>query len=91
MHLVQILLPLFDNEGKPFSPETHRRVHAELTERFGGLTAFTRAPAEGLWRDQDQTTRDDIVVLEAMASSLVPLGGGIIAGSSRRASPRMRS
>ena len=47
-HLIQILLPLFDNGGQPFPRSDYMRVRSELTERFGGLTAFTRTPAEGL-------------------------------------------
>jgi hypothetical protein len=66
MHLIQILLPLFDNHGEHFSEELFGNVRRELTERFGGLTAFTRAPAQGLWQDEGQTKRDDIVVFEVM-------------------------
>jgi hypothetical protein len=54
-YLIQILLPLVDNEGQPFPHSDYMRVRSELTERFGGLTAFTRAPAEGFvggeWQD----------------------------------------
>jgi hypothetical protein len=46
-------------------------VRAELTERFGGLTAYTRAPAQGLWaEDGGPPARDDIVVHEVMAETL---------------------
>lgn len=47
-------------------------VRDELTERFGGLTAYTRAPAQGLWSDGDDgpPERDDIVVYEVMVQSL---------------------
>ena len=70
-YLIQILLPVYDNEGEHFARETYSRVRAELTERFGGLTAFTRAPAEGSWKDGTaQTIRDEIVVFEVMASEL---------------------
>ncbi len=42
-----------------------------LRAQFGGLTAFTRAPAEGLWRSgSEKTSRDDIVVLEVMAEGI---------------------
>ncbi len=47
--LIQILLPTADNEGATFSDADFRKVSDELTERFGGLTAFTRSPAEGRW------------------------------------------
>jgi hypothetical protein len=70
MHLVQILLPLADNAGRRFPRELYGRVRAELTERFGGLTAFTRAPAEGLWTEGGETSRDEIVIFEVMAKTL---------------------
>jgi streptogramin lyase len=71
MHLVQILLPLYDNDGRPLPKDLYRAVAAELTERFGGLTAYTRAPAEGLWKEGPATTaRDDVVIYEVMADRL---------------------
>lgn len=70
MQLIQILLPLYDNAGKAFDEELFGKVRHELTEHFGGLTAFTRAPAHGLWKDEGQTKRDDIVVFEVMAERL---------------------
>ncbi|MBW3617951.1 MAG: hypothetical protein KY446_09410 [Proteobacteria bacterium] len=69
-HLITLLLPLYDNAGAPFPPELFARVRAELTERFGGLTAFSRAPAEGVWRDGGRTSRDEVTVLEVMADHL---------------------
>src|SRR5689334_5897338 len=70
MHLIQILLPLADNEGKPLGPEPFAEVKSELTKRFKGLTAYSRAPAEGLWKPRQNTKRDEIVVYEVMVSSL---------------------
>ena len=72
MHLVQILLPLRDNDGEAFPPERYGEVRTTLKKRFGGLTAYSRAPAEGLWTDEGATVRDDIVVLEVMADELDP-------------------
>jgi hypothetical protein len=73
MHLVQILLPIHDNAQTPFPREDYSRVRQELTERFGGLTIYTRAPAEGMWKLNDNhTSMDDIVVFEVMASDLDP-------------------
>lgn len=71
MHLVQILLPLFDNDGARLAPELFTAVRAELAERYGGLTAYTRAPAEGSWKDAGETKHDDIVVIEVMVPRLV--------------------
>ena len=71
MHLIEILIPLSDDAGKPFPAELHRAVRAELVEHFGGVTAFTRNPAEGLWTDgEGSPERDDIVILEVMADWL---------------------
>jgi hypothetical protein len=72
MHLVQILLPLADNAGRRFDSGAFARVRTELAERFGGITSFTRAPAEGVWKEGGHTNRDDIVVFEVMARDLDP-------------------
>ena len=70
-YLVQILLPLSANDGQPFGDDVFAATRAELTERFGGLTAHLRAPARGLWKAGDgDLSRDDIVILEVMAESL---------------------
>lgn len=69
--LVQVILPLYDNERRPFSPTELVRVRRELTDRFGGVTAYTRAPAEGFWEDSDgHTRRDDVVFVEVMVEML---------------------
>ena len=69
--LITLLLPLYDPEGRALPPELYARVRTELTERFGGLTAFTRAPAEGLWKDgAEKTSHDEIVVFEVMTETL---------------------
>jgi hypothetical protein len=52
-HLVQILLPIYDDQGSEFASDVYVQVRSELTEPFGGLTAYTRAPAEGLWGTRD--------------------------------------
>jgi len=71
MHLVQLFLPLYDNEGEPLPRELHARVRRELVERFGGLTAYTRAPARGLWQeDEGEPVRDDLVIYEVMTDAL---------------------
>jgi hypothetical protein len=67
MHLVQILLPIYDNEGMAIPREIFHAIGNELVARFGGLTAYTRAPAEGLWvAPGHEPQRDDIAVFEVM-------------------------
>lgn len=71
MHLVQIFLPLTDNEGNSFPREIFAQVREELVERFGGLTAYSRAPADGVWKaDDERTSRDKIIIYEVMAPAL---------------------
>ena len=71
MHVVEIFLPLKRNDGADQPRALFGEVRRELIERFGGLTAFTRAPAEGLWEDADGSVdRDPIVIFEVMADRL---------------------
>jgi hypothetical protein len=73
MHLVEILLPVRDAEGRPFPRAHYDDLAHGLIERFGGLTAHSRAPAAGLWKeDSGATQRDDIVVYEVMVETLDP-------------------
>jgi hypothetical protein len=71
MFLIEILLPLNDNAGNPFSRDNYREVQEQLTGKFGGVTAYTRSPASGTWRDgRGATYRDDVVLFEVMAETL---------------------
>ena len=71
MHLVQIFLPLYDNKGHSIPRRHFESTAAELGERFGGLTAYTRAPATGVWKKHSgRTSRDDIIIYEVMCPRL---------------------
>ena len=70
MQIVQILLPLTDNHGQRFPSKLYRDIKDELTGRFKGLTVYSRAPAEGIWKPRKGTKRDEIVVYEVMVSKL---------------------
>lgn len=66
MHLVELFLPVRDG-GTPFPAELFDAVRAELAEIFGGVTAFTRTPATGLWEDgSGDVQRDEMVLFEVM-------------------------
>lgn len=71
MFLVQLLLPLYDNSGRRVPHETFARVRDELTERYGGVTAFLRSPAQGTWKEEGGgVDRDEIVMVEVMVEAL---------------------
>lgn len=66
MYLIQILLPLEDEDGTTFPTTQYDRLAQQLTDRFGGVTGFLRSPAEGRWKQGAQTEHDEIVVMEVM-------------------------
>lgn len=71
MNVIEMFLPLRRNDGSAQPRALFGEVRRELVERFGGLTAFTRAPAEGLWEvGPGDVERDAIVIFEVMADAL---------------------
>ena len=73
MHLVQLLLPLADRSGNRFPRSAYDDLVRRLTDRFGGVTAYTRSPATGLWEaESGETVRDLVVVYEVMVEQLEP-------------------
>ena len=71
MYLIEIFLPLSDNNGVRFGRSQYETVEKELSERFGGVTSYPRAPATGLWKGADAATQeDDLVIYEVMAENL---------------------
>jgi hypothetical protein len=70
MHLIQLLLPLHDNDKQKFPAEYFDSVRNDLINRFGGVTAFLRSPAVGLWKTDDDVSRDEVVMFEVMSPDL---------------------
>ena len=70
-HLVQILLPTQTRTGAAVAPEQFARVRVELTERFGGVTAYSRSPATGLWKNEAEAIeRDQVIMVEVVVEEL---------------------
>ena len=90
MYVIEILLPVRDNEGGSLAAKTYEALRDELTELYGGLTSFTRAPVQGETKCGDEKARDDIVVLEVMTISTAR-GDRAIEKSLRGFSYRMKS
>jgi hypothetical protein len=65
MWLVQIFVPVNAD-----SDEAFRDIKEDLSIRFGGVTAYSRAPAEGVWRNGRTKEKDDIIIVEVMADDL---------------------
>jgi hypothetical protein len=63
MFLVQMLLP--NVTDRPGDPDHFIAVRRELTDRFGGVTAYVRSPAAGLWKnDRGAVEADSVVMVE---------------------------
>jgi hypothetical protein len=61
--LVQFLLPTRAADGSAVDPSLFSQVQAQLAECFGGVTAYVRAPAKGLWKGPNGAVDDDDVVM----------------------------
>src|SRR5687767_10815812 len=69
MELFQIVLPLYDNSGTKLPRSLLTETVTELTDRFGGATAFTRSPADGFWEGPGgRRTHDEVVIVEVLAT-----------------------
>lgn len=71
MHLIRLLLPLYDNDGNRFPARLLDTVFDELTDKFGGVTAYQRSPAEGAWKPPgERVVHDDVVLFEVTVDPL---------------------
>ena len=71
MYMTQLLLPLWSNSGQRFPKALFEEVRDELVQQFGGLTAYTRTPASGVWQEKNGgTVHDEIIVYEVMVKIL---------------------
>ncbi|SNS68828.1 hypothetical protein SAMN06265795_10542 [Noviherbaspirillum humi] len=70
--VIQIYLPLYGNAGERLPRALYDAVRDELVGRFGGITAYTRVPAHGIWQEpgDQQAAHDDIVIYEVIADRL---------------------
>lgn len=68
--LIQLFLPCYNNEGKPFAQSDFEEVSQTLTEKFNGLSTYLQAPVKGLWKDDQAVVKDDLLVFEVMAATV---------------------
>jgi hypothetical protein len=64
MYLVQFLLPVPAEPTDPYLASV-ASVRDELTSQFGGVTAYERSPASGVWAGDDgRVVHDRVVMVE---------------------------
>lgn len=69
-HLVQILLPLRKRDGSDVPAAWFAEVRDELTQRFGGVTAYSRSPATGLWKNTAaEVEREQVIMVEVVVDA----------------------
>jgi hypothetical protein len=70
MYLIQLLLPRQTRTGEFVGEAAFVRTRDELVNVFDGVTAYLRAPAQGVWTDPDgRRERDDVVMVEVLAAT----------------------
>ncbi len=71
MQLFQIFLPVYNTQKQIFPSHFYTSLATNLTEKFGGLTSYSRSTAEGLWKEENNNTvKDDIIIYEIMVESV---------------------
>jgi hypothetical protein len=66
-----MLLPTSDNQGKPYPNDYWETLKTTLSDKFGGVTAYSRAPAEGIWAPEGRTaSKENVFVVEVMTDDL---------------------
>jgi len=70
MFLIELFIPLANNEGVRFPQDAFKEFEDTLTEKFGGLTSYPRAPANGIWDDGQHSQKDELLVYEVMTNAV---------------------
>ncbi|MDQ8051618.1 MAG: inorganic diphosphatase [Pedobacter sp.] len=68
--LIQLFLPMFDPEGKPFPKTRFDAVIQKLTGKFNGLSVYENMPVIGLWKDDSNLEKDKLIIFEVMSDVL---------------------
>ncbi len=70
MFLVEIFIPRSVLEAEPNRKQVEQ-LKVEFTNKFGGVTSYLRASADGLWvNGEGKIERDEIGVLEVMVEKI---------------------
>jgi hypothetical protein len=70
MVLIQLLLPITDRHNSTGARSPLNETAREIRDAFGGLTAYTRSPAKGVWTSPEgETEEDEVVMIEVVTGS----------------------
>jgi hypothetical protein len=69
-YLIQILLPRVRSDNARIEDSLFAQTRRELIDEFGGVTAYTRAPAQGAWTSPDgRVEKDEVVMVEVVTEA----------------------
>jgi hypothetical protein len=64
---IELLIPLADNQGRPFAWAKIERVSAALLERFEGCRSQPLTPHLGMWKFRGRVYREGMLLFTADA------------------------
>ncbi|MFI5452940.1 inorganic diphosphatase [Pedobacter sp. UC225_61] len=68
---IELFIPVYSKKGKSFPKKYYSSLHQKLTDKFGGLTMYSRVPVTGFWKENSSATlKEDIIVYEVLASEI---------------------
>jgi hypothetical protein len=70
VYLIEAFLPLVFPDGEGVPSAIFELIQAELTEAFGGVTVYSRRPVTGVWKKDDDTEMDVLIILEVMVKDV---------------------
>lgn len=60
-----------DNNGQRFAGNWYMIISRELNDQFNGVTIYQQAPVTGLWKEEEQkTVKDELIIYEVMADQM---------------------
>lgn len=69
MKLVQLFIPLYDNDGMPFKDDLFVSLKEQLAEKFGGVTIYRQTT--GFWKQSEgPAQKDEILIYEVMVKTI---------------------
>jgi len=69
---LEILLPVANNNGKPFPKEMFSALEQELIKNFSGLTVYSSAPITGFWKPDQKVLQQQLMVYELFLREFDP-------------------
>jgi inorganic pyrophosphatase len=71
--LIQLFLPLKNEDGKSFPDKYFDNVKETLTQKFKGLSIYSKSPVNGRWENSKSNIEEDILLVYEIMTDRVDL------------------